>query len=211
VNFSLRVRIILAVVSGLACALVYFLAKNVEIAVDPKIRVATGLGLIGLLFAAGVLFPYVGPGKLRYVRYFGLFLASVVGYWCGDWLALQGPGSTSNPLPFGTGPWPTWRSITVGSVAGAGIVMLALALIAPIRASFAYVLLGVLAAVGGGLLAVVSIEITANIFREVFLSAGAAHATWHTLVCLAIYFGTPSTSAGARFSAALAGLFRRQT
>jgi len=208
-NFSLRVRIILAVVSGLACALVYFLPKNVEIAVDPKIGEATGYGLIGLLFAAGVLFPYVGPGKLRYVRYLGLFLASVVGYWCASWLALHGPGSADNPFP-GGGDWPTPLSVTVGSVAGASIVMLALVLIAPIRSSFAYVLLGVLAAVGGGLLSVVSIEITANLFREVFLSLGAAHAVWHTLVCLAIYFGTPSTSAGARFSGGLVGLFKRQ-
>jgi len=82
--------------------------------------------------------------------------------------------------------------------------MLALALIAPIRASFAYVLLGVLAGAGGGLF-LYYID-----FFNGFARTATGYVVWHTLVCLAIYFGTPSTIAGARFSTALAGLFRRQ-
>jgi len=158
-------------------------------------------GLPALFFGAGVLFPYVGPGKVRYVRYFGLVLASVVSYWCAIWLAAAGPGSRTCLSCSGI----TGISLTVGSIAGAGIVMLALALITPIRASFAYVLLGVLAGGGGGLF-LYYID-----FPEGFLRAATGYVVWHTLVCLAIYFGTPSTSAGARFSAALGGLFKRKT
>ena len=181
--------------------MVIFLPGIVGATVDPRAGEATGYGLVGLLFAGGVLFPYVGRGTLRYVRYLGLFLASVVGYWCAQWLAFQSPLANGNALPFGNGRWPTLLSVTVGSITGTVIVMLALVLLAPIRASLAYVLLGVLAAVGG----VLSFGLVFN--RSLGPAVGLA--VWHTLACLAIYFGTPSTSAGATFSTALVGLFKR--
>lgn len=197
-SISLRMRIVLAVISGIACALIWVLPKIIDGEAEFLLR---AYGLPGLFFGSGVLFPYVSPGKLRYVRYFGLFLASVVSYACALFLVLMGPGS----IPGGLFPRPTWLSFTVGSIAGASIVMLALALIAPIRASFAYVLLGVLAAVGGGLF------LEYIDFFNGRLRTATGYAVWHTLVCLAIYFGTPSTSAGAKSSAVLAGLFKRQT
>jgi len=89
-NFSLRLRITLAVFSGLACALTWMLPKISGWEAESWLDF---YGLPALFFGAGVLFPYVGPGKVRYVRYFGLVLASVVSYWCAIWLAAAGPGS----------------------------------------------------------------------------------------------------------------------
>jgi hypothetical protein len=147
-------------------------------------------GLSGLVFAAGVLFPYLKTSNKKLLRATGLVLASAISFRCAAWIALP-----NQVLPFEyesiSG---NWISFTAASVAGAAIVMLATRVIVPIRSSLAFVLLGLFAGFLGGPLTSVTLP-TAN--SAMFVG----YATWHTLICLAIYFGTPSTIAGAKFSA----------
>ena len=98
-------------------------------------------------------------------------------------------------LDSGVGGESEWITYVVASIAGATIVLTALVLVTPIRASWAFVALGLLAGIIGGPITYFTLP-----GSEVLVILG--HASWHTLICLAIYFGTRSTDAGARTSEA---------
>lgn len=133
--------------------------------------------LSGLLFAAGVLFPYLQRDKFAYLRALVLAVASAVSYWSAVWLALDGP--IADKL----------LSFTVASIAGAAIVMSA-ALITSVRSSVAFVGFGLLAGFAGG--PVTYFTLPSDGYLTVL-----GHVGWHTLICLTIYFGVRSRNLGA--------------
>jgi len=177
-NISLPVRISFAVLSAIVVGLVVtFISDGGVFGSLPLYALA------GLAFATGVLLPYLKNGNKKLLRATGLVSASAVSFYCAVWLALESPIAGDN-----------WLSFTAASLVGAAIVMVASVSIVPIRNSLAFVLLGLFAAVVGG-------PITLATLPTDGLPMFTGYATWHTLICLAIYFGTPSTAAGANFSA----------
>ncbi len=176
-KISLPTRIDLCILSGIGVGLV-------QINDTAFTDFGGGLivyGLSGLLFAAGVLFPYLKRDSTVFVRALNLTVASVASYWSAVWVALDSPIAGE----------PEWMAFTIASIVGAAIAMAAAVLMTPIRASVTFVILGLLAGVAGG-------PITYFTLPEADILAILGHAIWHTLICLAIYFGTPSTDAGAR-------------
>jgi hypothetical protein len=180
-NISLPTRISYAVLSGIVVGLVVrYVSDSGALGSLPL------YALSGLAFAAGVLLPYLKNGNKKLLRAAGLILASAVSFYCAVWLALEAPI-----------PVDDWLSFTAASLVGAAIVMVASVLIVRIRNSLAFVLLGLFAGVVGGPITFVTLPTDG-------LLLFVGYSTWHTLICLAIYFGTPSTIAGAKFSAWLA-------
>jgi len=186
-NMSLVTRITLACLSGIVVGFVFF-----DDVYGGPFDWLIYYGFPGIAFAAGVLFPYLKSGDRRLLRSVGLVLASSVSFHCAVWVALnvaQIPGSFMSVS--------TWISFTLASLTGATIIIVAVVLIAPIRASLALLLLGLFASLIGGQVAF------ATLMKNLPVSF-VGYMAWHTLIAVAIYFGTPSTVAGARFSARLA-------
>lgn len=185
-TLSLPIRIILAVVSGIGCFLTQVWIELVSL--NGIVETISFYALPGLLFAAGVLFPYVSRSRFRLCRALGLIAASAASYWCAVTIAVMTMTLNGSAMSFSLSLY----GVITASVIGALIVMGALVLLAPIRISAMYVVLGLLASISGGL-----------IMFNTGIQMIAGYAAWHVLMCLAIYFGTPSTSAGERFSAIL--------
>lgn len=135
----------------------------------------------GLLFAAGVMFPYLNRNRAMNLSAFGLAAASAASYWCAVWLALEMPIVAGNEL----------RSFTIASVAGALIVMAALVVMIPIRMTGSLVAAVLFVGIIGG-------PVTNATLPKGGLLILVGHASWHLLLCLGIYFGTRSYNAGAR-------------
>lgn len=184
-NVPLFIRIVLALAAAFGCALI----RLYESSDDGILGWLYFYAGSGLLFAAGVLIPYLDFGKPWLLRAAGLVVASTASYWCAVWVALDGPTSES----------PTWFAFTTASLTGAAIVMIAALSTIPLRFSRMYIVFGLLASVAGG--PITSVTLPSDAFPAYLLG----HAAWHTLICLAIYFGTPSTAVGAE----VAALFRR--
>jgi hypothetical protein len=172
-NLSLPAKIGLSILSGVGVGFLQFSdADFSELGGD-----LTAYVLSGLLFAAGVLIPHLERDKSSYLRAVILIVASAASYRSAVWLALDS----------GIGGEFEWIAFVVASIAGATIVLTALVLVTPIRASLSFVVLGLLAGIIGG--PVTYFTLPAN---EMLVILG--HASWHTLICLAICFGAPSTS-----------------
>jgi hypothetical protein len=168
-NISLSKRIGLCVVSGIGVGAIQIYDGDFEWPGGELIFYA----LSGLLFAAAVLFPYLKRNDRVYVRAIVLAIASSASYYAAVWLALEGPFS---------GP-DGWIPFTIGSIAGAAIVLIALVWITPVRATLTFALWGLLAALIGG-------PVTYLTLPEDEILVLLGHSSWHTLICLAIYFAT---------------------
>jgi hypothetical protein len=129
--------------------------------------------LSGMTFAAGVLLPYLKRDDHFLVRILALVIASAASYYSAVWLALEGPFADDNG----------WISFTIASVAGATIVMAALVLTTLARASREFIWFGMAAGLIGG-------PITFSTLTGENFTILIGHASWHALVCVAIYFGT---------------------
>ncbi len=189
IDLSLRARIILSGISGIGCTFVWFL--DPDFATLPENLIFYGLS--GLFFAGGVLFPYVDQDKFMHLRAVVLVIAAAVGYWGAVVMTIDNPFGFPSAL-FGASSI-SWLTFISGSLTGGLTVMVAVAMLAPLRISLAYAVLGVLASTAGGIIA------RQTFAQDGFLSLLAGYVSWHVLICLAIYFGTPSTSAGAKMSA----------
>lgn len=176
-NISLRVRLLLAVTSGIGCTLVWFLEPDLESIFENL----WFYGLSGLLFAAGVLFPYIRQDKFIHLRGAALVLISMLGCWAAIHMTIDNPFFSSGWL---VGQESGWLSFLTGSLTGAFTVMLAIALIAPVRATLLYPLLGVAASIAGGLITTITFD------QDSFWVLGIGYVSWHIFICLAIYFGT---------------------
>lgn len=176
-TLSLRARILMALVSAVGVALVRFLAPEL----DTFVGAVLFYGLSGLFFAAGVLFPYVKPGRSLIMRASLLIALSALSYWCAIGIALGNPipGTSADFRLFGY----AFSAFVLASISGTAIVMTALVLCSPVRASARYVLFGLTAAVVGGPVTAHTLPATNPVI------VGLGHGAWHLLICLAIFFG----------------------
>ncbi len=158
-----------------------------------------GFGLPGALFAVAVLWPYLDRDRSFYLRGVALIGASVLSYWCANQTAIEFADISFGMFgPHGSVGWDAW---VAASLVGAVIILLAAKLIIPLRWSLVYLLLGLLASVLGGLIFHWSEDAD---WPQILI----AYALWHSLVCAAIHFGSPSTESGARLSSVLLPRFK---
>ncbi len=125
----------------------------------------------GLVFAAGVLFPYLPGSPKIAARGLALVLASAASYYSAVWLALSGP--------FGEDV----IGFTIASVVGAAIVLAALVSVTSVRASQKMIIVGLVAALVGG-------PVTYNTLPAENYLVWLGHTAWHLLICLTIWYGT---------------------
>jgi hypothetical protein len=160
---SVGLKVALAAASGFCCWLVWW--KNLF---DAE-RAFAFYGLSGLLFAAGVLFPYLRRDRFFWHRCLGLIAISVLSYY-----------SAIN-FGIGLGGWrgfgPAPEGFVTGSLVGAAIVLTGARLLIPLKHSVALVVTGLVAAIIGGFGFVLVAD------DRYYLS----FMLWHSVMTLAIY------------------------
>jgi hypothetical protein len=179
VKISLWLRILLAVVSAIGVALTLHFDNEIEMLPMGSLLFYS---LSGLFFAAGVLFPYIRQDRLCHTRAAALVLASIVSYFAAVQVSIDLPFSAI----FGLRSL-SLTSFIAGSITGVIIVMVPLVVVAPLRFSRPYCVLGLVAAVAGGMLAYYTLN------RDELWIIASGYTGWHVLVCLAIYFGSLRT------------------
>lgn len=131
-------------------------------------------GASGVVFAAGVLFPYLQGNDRALIRALMLSVSSGLSYFVAVRIALDGPNAGDLD----------WIWFTIASVAGAAIVMTAFLIATPARATRRYATLGVIAGLIGGPVTVFTLP------TEALLPVLSGHAAWHMLIGAAIHYGT---------------------
>ena len=183
----LQYKLLLAAASGIACGFVYVFVKD-EPGGFPGIWWWAFYILPGALFAAAVLFPYLQRDRTIYWRAAGLVVLSSLSYWSAVQVALLGTDWVSSR-----------EDMLLASLAGATIVMVGVLFIAPIRASVAYFLLGLVASIIGWLLFYYLFDFL-DYLDYIPGAAYPPYAIWHILIAAAIHVGSPSTQLGERVS-----------
>jgi hypothetical protein len=126
-------------------------------------------GLPGLLFAAGVLFPYLRRDRFFWHRCLGLIAVSAISYYSAINFGVGLGGSGA----FG----PTPAGFVTGSLVGAAIVLTGARLLIPLKHSVELVVTGLVAAIIGG----IGFVLVAD--DRLYL----AFVLWHSVMALAIY------------------------
>jgi transcriptional regulator with XRE-family HTH domain len=186
-SLELPIRIALAVVSGVLCALAFRWRNNAG---------WLDLGLLdfvtaGALFAVAVLCPYLRAGHGFAMRAVALIGASALSYFCAVTTALNGDSWFSvSPL----------TSFLLASFVGVAIVLLAARILIPLRVTAACWLLGLAASLVGGAAMYAGFEV----FGDSTLSTVVSFCVWHVLACIAIYRGHQSDDAESGLLAAFA-------
>lgn len=164
----LGIKLLLAAVSGGLCGVVWFLFDDFA----TWHEWLPFYGLSGLFFAVGVLWPYLRRDQNLYMRAAVLVLASILSYWC----AIQ------TALGWNDQAWgPSYQDIGLASIVGTAIVWASALIIVPFRWSTQYGLLGVAAALVGGLLFYLGMEVSN---AGLYLS----YMAWHLATSVAIHF-----------------------
>jgi hypothetical protein len=172
-GFPLFIKLALALVSVIAYSVIAELADKVE-----AIESVPDTGrwfhyVVGAVFGALVLAPYLGP-RQRVIRFFMLCLASAAIYWLAVWFVTDGPIG--------------YDAITSFVIAGAGAALLSgLAVVAIAPRSFDVRLIAfmlVAGAIGGA-------AFDLKFAFDQYLLAG--HGAWQLLTCLALHFGFRAT------------------
>jgi transcriptional regulator with XRE-family HTH domain len=188
-SLELPMRIVLAVVSGVLCAL--------------QLRWSLGrdgawfdfgwldFGIAGALFGVTVLCPYLrrGPGLL--LRALALIGASALSYFCAMMTALSADS------------WFSVARVTaflLGSFIGATIVLVAVRFLIPLRVTAAFWFLGLAASLIGGAAMYAGVEVLGDTTSSNVVS----FCVWHVLACIAIYRGRHSNDAESGLLAAFA-------
>ena len=169
VSLELPVRLALAVVLGVLCALEFrfnFLHYG-----------WLDYGIAGALFAVTVLCPYLRSGHALMLRALALIGASSLSYFCAVMTVLNGD------------PWfsvaPVLASYLLAGFIGVAIVLVAARILIPLRVTAAFWFLGLVAGLVGGVAMYAGFEV----FGDTTLSTVVSYCGWHTLVCIAIYRG----------------------
>jgi hypothetical protein len=122
----------------------------------------------GVLFAAGVLLPYLRRDRFLAYRCIGLVLVSVISLLCAFDVAA---------MLAGTPPGMPWLMYLAASLVGAAIVLLGARLLIPLKRTLALAITGPAAAITGGFgFAVIGHH-----------SFVLPFTVWHALMALAIY------------------------
>ena len=174
-DLSISMRLLFAALSGLGVALM----MTTDLSIDSLDEGTVFYGLSGLLFAGGVLYPYVKHDRHRAARIIGIVAASALSYWVAVNLTIDGPWSMGVGQ-VGSNLW----AFTISSFAGVAIVMIALLPAGPVTLSRSYALYGIAAALLGGGITSMTLD------ADNFFVMSSGFISWHLLVCLAIYFGT---------------------
>lgn len=186
-SLELPIRIALAVLSGVLCALA-FRWRNDDGWFDFGLL---DFGMAGALFAGAVLCPYLRAGHGFTLRAAALIGASVLSYFCAVTTALGAESWFSiSPL----------SSFMLGSLVGVAIVLVAARSVIPLRVTAAYWLLGLVASLVGGAAMYAGFEV----FGDSTLSTAVSFSVWHVLACIAIYRGHRSNDAESGLLAAFA-------
>lgn len=174
-DLSLSMHLLFAALSGLGVALMMTSGLSIDSVDEGTIF----YGLSGSCFAAGVLYPYVKHDGYRVVRIIAIVATSALSYWAAVNLTISGPWSWSIGKAGSS-----LMAFTFASFAGVAIVMIALLPAGPVRLSRSYALYGIVAALLGGVITSMTLEV------DNFFVMSIGYISWHLLVCLAIYFGT---------------------
>jgi transcriptional regulator with XRE-family HTH domain len=179
-SLELPLRLALAVVSGVSCAL--------------QLRWSLGrdgvwfdfgwldFGIAGALFGVAVLCPYLKAGPGLMMRALALIGASALSYFCSMMTALNAD---------------TWFSVArvtsfvLASFIGVTIVLVAARILIPLRVTATFWLLGLAAALIGGAAMYAGFEV----LGDTTLSTVVSFCVWHMLACIAIYRGRQSNDA----------------
>ena len=131
----------------------------------------------GLLFAVGVLSPYMPREDLFGWRSLVIVLISGLSFYCAVWSAAE--------LAFEFNP--DLEAYITGSLVGAVIVLLPAPLLLRVKYSPRYAILGLIAAIAGGW--------QFDLFEEAFrFSEVLAFGTWHLMMSITLHFANPDES-----------------
>ena len=186
-SLELPIRVALAVVSGVLCALAFRWRNNAGWLDFGSLDFV----MAGALFAVAVLCPYLRAGHGLTMRAVGLIGASGLSYFCAVTTALSGDSW------FGVRPL---TSFVLASLVGVAIVFVAARILIPLRVTAAYWLLGLAASLVGGVAMYAGFEV----FGDSTLSTVVSFSLWHVLACIAIYRGHQSNDAESGLLAAFA-------
>ena len=188
-SLELPMRLVLAVVSGVLCAL--------------QLRWSLGrdgvwfdfgwldFGIAGALFGLAVLCPYLKAGDRLMTRALALIGASALSYFCAMMTALSADSWLSVPRV---------TAFLLGSFIGVTIVLVAARILIPLRVTAAFWFLGLVASLVGGAAMYAGFEV----FGDTTSSTIVSFCVWHMLACIAIYRGHQSTDAESGLLAAFA-------
>ena len=167
-------KLLLAALSGFLVALFW----SVLVDIDSSIYAVLAHGLLGSLFTAGVLLPYLRREDIRSWRPVGLVVISAASFYCAVYAATE----------WSSGHWgPNLEDFVIASIVGAGVVLLPSPYILTLRYSLKYLVLGVLAAVIGGVLFSLN-------FGDFIYGIYLNFASWHMVMCVALHFSNPSAA-----------------
>ena len=172
-SFELPIRLALAAISGVLCAL-HFHWRSFNAGYSLGFE-WFDFGLAGALFGAAVLCPYLRSGSGLIIRAFGLIAASALSYYFAVAVAILAGGFTLS-------------SLLLASVTGVTVVLIAARFLVPLRVKLAFWLLGLVASLVGGVAMYAGFEI----FGDTTWSRGFGYTVWHMAACLAIYCGHQS-------------------
>lgn len=171
-TLTLRSKLALAVISASSYWFLGFLAEQSE-ALDGLLSKAnSGLNLIGALFGALVMAPYLASSDRRIMRATTMCISSAAIYYAAIRFVVHGPFGYETIIPF--------------LISGGGAALLVSASVVLIAARRARWALLPMAAIGGALGGAV-FEWSVGVESEVALIAG--HLAWQVLVCVALHFG----------------------
>src|SRR6185503_15056604 len=177
-SLELPVRLALAVVSGVLCALHFRWSFYSE-------GIGYGwfdFGIAGALFGVAVLCPYLIAGRRLMTRALALIGASALSYFCAMTTALNADAW------FSVAPV---TSFLLASCIGVTIVLVAARVLIPLRVTAAFWLLGLAASLVGGVAMYAGFEV----FGDTPSSTVVSFCVWHMLACIAIHSGRQSNDA----------------
>ena len=173
VSLELPMRLALALVSGVLCAL-HFQWRSFNAGWSLGFE-WFDYGLAGALFGAAVLCPYLRSGPGWVTRAFGLIGASALSYFCAVTVAMLAGGFTLS-------------SLLIASLTGVTVILMTARFLIPLRVKVAFWFLGLVASLVGGAAMFAGFEV----FGDTAWSRGAGYCVWHMAACLAIYHGHQS-------------------
>src|SRR5262245_15108442 len=186
-SLELPLRLALAVVSGVLCALLF------------RWRFDTwwfgfgwlDFGIPGALFGGAVLCPFLIVGRGLMPRALVLVAASALSYFCAVATALN----ADSWFPVGT-----LTSFLLASFIGLTIVLVAVRIVIPLRVTATFWFLGLAASLLGGVAMYAGFEL----LGDTTLSTVVGFCVWHMLACIAIDRGRQSDDAQTGLLAAFA-------
>jgi len=180
-SLELPVRLALAAVSGVLCALLFrwrFYGQWPDIGFE-----WFDFGTAGALFGISVLCPYLRSGHRSMTRALGLIAASAFSYFCAMTIFVNADAWFSVA--------PVLKAFLLASFVGVTIVLVAARFLIPLRVTPAYWILGLAASLVGGVTMYAGFEV----FDDTTLSTIVSYCGWHILACMAIYGGRQSNDA----------------